>query len=316
MVKVTLFTREDCQLCDQVIKDLGSLQKQIPHQLVKIDIGSDPVLNQKYKDIVPVVEIGPYTLKAPITTQDLQISLGAAQDGAYEREQTSPRGKNFAIRINRYVLSFARHWLFFVNLFIFLYVGLPVAAPVLMHAGVNDPATIIHKIYKPMCHQLAYRSWFLFGEQPAYPVNATNGFTITYEEATGLNPHDINTARDFIGNDQLGYKIALCQRDVAIYSGIFLFGLVFAFFRKRMKPLPTLAWLLVGIVPIALDGGTQFLSSISLFSFLQWESTPLIRSLTGFLFGLMNAWFAFPYVEESMNETQVLISAKLAGAVE
>ncbi|OGO17068.1 MAG: hypothetical protein A2Z14_09200 [Chloroflexi bacterium RBG_16_48_8] len=316
MVKVTLFTREDCKLCDQVAEDLKSLQEQIPHQLVKIDIESDPALNQKYKEIIPVVEIGPYTLKAPITAQDLQISLRAARDGQYGTKQIEDQKTSVAVRLNRYVLSFARHWLVFINLFIFLYIGLPGAAPLLVKAGAIGPATVIYKIYTPMCHQLAYRSWFLFGEQPAYPIEAANVSTISYEEATGLNPNDLEAARDFIGNERLGYKIGLCQRDIAIYAGIFLFGLIFAILRKRMKPLPMLAWFLIGIVPIALDGGSQLLSSLSLFSFLSWESTPFLRTLTGSLFGVMNAWLAYPYIEESMIETQALLSAKLAGVVE
>jgi hypothetical protein len=31
---------------------------------------------------------------------------------------------------------------------------------------------------------------------------------------------DIFAARQFVGNPQVGYKVARCQRDVAIYGGI------------------------------------------------------------------------------------------------
>jgi uncharacterized membrane protein len=316
MVKVTLFRCEGCQLCDQVGEDLRSLQEQIPHQLLEIDIDSDPALHQKYKNTIPVVEIGPYTLRAPITLQDLQISLAAAQDGQEVKKKASDRSSRFVIRLNRYVLSFARHWVAFINFFVFLYIGLPLAAPILANAGAMGPATVIYKIYAPMCHQLAYRSWFLFGDQAAYPLEAANMSVITYEEISGLNPNDLNAARDFIGNTQVGYKVALCQRDMAIWGSIFVFGLFFALFRKRIKPLPMLAWFLIGIVPIALDGGTQLLSSLSLFAFFSRESTPVLRTLTGSLFGMMNAWLAYPYLEESMTETRALVSAKLAGADE
>ena len=40
----------------------------------------------------------------------------------------------------------------------------------------------------------------------------------------------------------------------------------------------------------------------------------MLRTITGMLFGVMNAWLALPYLEESMIETQALITAKLAGA--
>ena len=316
VVKVVIYTRQGCTLCDQVKSDLVSLQDEVPHQLVEIDITTDPSLENKFDEIIPVVEIGPYTLNAPITAQDLQISLAAARDGQHVTTRESDRGSKAAVRLNRYVLSFVRHWLAFINFFIFLYIALPVAAPLLLRAGASGPANVIYTIYKPMCHQLAYRSWFIDGEQIAYPIEAANLSIRSYEEVTGLNPNDLEAARKFVGNEQLGYKIGLCQRDIAIYGGILIFGLIFALFRRRMKPLPMLAWFLVGIVPIAIDGGSQLLSSLSLFSFLSRESTPFLRTFTGMLFGIMNAWLAFPYLEESMMETQALISAKLAGSKE
>jgi uncharacterized membrane protein len=316
VVRVILYTREGCKHCDQTKNDLGSLQDEIPHQLVEVDITSDPALEGKYEEIIPVVEIGPYTLKAPITAQDLQISLAAARDGQYATTRDKGHSSGVAVRLNRYVLSFARHWLAFINFFIFLYIALPVAAALLLKAGATGPSSVIYGIYKPMCHQLAYRSWFIDGEQVAYPIEAANLSMRSYEDVTGLDPKNLNAARDFVGNKQLGYKVGLCQRDMAIYGGIFLFGLFFAPFRKRIKPLSMLIWFLVGIIPIAIDGGSQLLSSLSIFSFLSRESTPFLRTFTGLLFGVMNAWLAFPYLEESMIETQALISAKLAGTTE
>jgi uncharacterized membrane protein len=185
-----------------------------------------------------------------------------------------------------------------------------------MDAGATGPATVIYSIYSPMCHQLAYRSWFIYGEQSAYPIEAANLPIRSYEDVTGLDPNDLTAARDFIGNEQFGYKVGLCQRDIAIWGGILLFGLLFGILRKSLKPLPMTIWFIIGIVPIALDGGTQLLSSLSIFSFLSRESTPLLRTVTGVLFGLMNAWLAFPYVEESMIEIQAMVSAKLASADE
>jgi hypothetical protein len=42
------------------------------------------------------------------------------------------------------------------------------------------------------------------------------------------------------------------------------------------------------------------------------ESTPLLRVLTGGLFGFTTAWFAFPYMEESMAETRQFFIKKFA----
>ena len=60
------------------------------------------------------------------------------------------------------------------------------------------------------------------------------------------------------GDEVIGYKVALCQRDVAIYAAMLVAGIVFALFRDNIKPLPLLVWLLIGIVPIAVDGVHNF----------------------------------------------------------
>jgi uncharacterized membrane protein len=91
-------------------------------------------------------------------------------------------------------------------------------------------------------------------------------------------------------------------------------GLIFSLFRKRMKPLPILIWLLVGVLPIALDGGTQILSEFPFLSFPHRESTPFLRTITGTLFGIMNIWMAFPYLEVSMNDIRVMVTSKLVAA--
>ena len=132
-----------------------------------------------------------------------------------------------------------------------------------------------------------------------------------------MSVSDQETARNFVGDERLGYKAALCERDVGIYGAILLFGLLFALIRKRLKPLPIWAWLVFGIIPIGLDGVSQLIFGVPLpiFSMLPVrESTPFLRTLTGALFGIANAWLAYPYVEESMVETRVLLAARLAEA--
>jgi uncharacterized membrane protein len=123
-------------------------------------------------------------------------------------------------------------------------------------------------------------------------------------------------AREFVGNERMGYKIALCQRDLAIYGAIFVGGLLFTRVRRKLRPAPLLLYLFLGIGPIALDGGSQLLSTPTL-SFSLWpmrETRPHLRVLTGVIFGLMNVWLAFPYLELSMREIHEALSAKMAYA--
>lgn len=316
MMRVTLFTQEDCHLCDEARLELEALQDEFPHQVVEVDINTDASLLDRYALEIPVIKVGPYTLKAPFSQTELRVTLGAAMNGrpATAVPTTTPANRDQAIFLNRLVLGFARHWLAVFNLLVFLYVGLPFAAPALMKAGATTPATWIYKVYSPLCHQLAFRSWFLFGEQPAYPLASAGTGLVSYGAATGLSEADYWGARAFVGNDQVGYKVAFCERDVAIYAGMLLAGLLFSLVRERLRPLPLLAWFVVGIVPIALDGGTQLLSALPLLHFPVRESTPFLRSLTGGLFGIMNIWLAYPFVEEAMRDTRTLVAAKLAGA--
>jgi hypothetical protein len=150
----------------------------------------------------------------------------------------SKRPRSAALTANRIVYWIARHWLLLANGAVIVFLGLPFLAPVLMERGNDAAARAIYKIYSPACHQLAFRSWFLFGEQPYYPLRAAGLSDVHYLEEyvasnpsfAGLSPEEgfgafSWAARNFLGNDQMGYKVALCQRDVAIYSGLLLAGL-------------------------------------------------------------------------------------------
>jgi uncharacterized membrane protein len=213
--------------------------------------------------------------------------------------------------VDRVVRSFSRRWLLFFNLFMLAYAGLPFLAPVFMRAGWTLPARAIYTIYSPLCHQLGYRSWFLFGEQSNYP-------RAVFQQKTGIDPDDLWAARGFIGNDRLGYKVAFCERDVAIYGAIFLGGLIYAvpYVRRRLKPLHLIGWIVIGLFPIALDGFSQLFSQYPYNAFLlfSWlpprESTAFLRTLTGALFGLANVWLAYPYVEDSMRDAAREVETK------
>jgi uncharacterized membrane protein len=250
------------------------------------------------------------------------MSLGAAQDrnkqleqiGDARHKQRVERGKVVS-ETDKLSMWMSNHWLLAVNLIIFVYIGLPFLAPVLMKAGATTPANIIYAAYSPLCHQLGFRSFFLFGQQPYYPRAAAGvSDALTFGQATGLNENDILAARAFTGNEQLGYKIAVCQRDVAIYIGIIVFGMIYAATGRRLKPLHWILWLVIGIAPIGIDGFSQLFSQLNLpilsTIFPYRESTPFLRVLTGALFGLSTAWFGLPYMEESMRETHALLTKK------
>ncbi|HSJ59189.1 MAG TPA: hypothetical protein VLC95_18530, partial [Anaerolineae bacterium] len=86
------------------------------------------------------------------------------------RQPVTGRTRDFVLFADRAIWRLAVHWLFLVNLFWGLYVGLPFLAPVLMNAGLETPAKLIYLLYRPACHQRPERSYFLGGPQATYSI--------------------------------------------------------------------------------------------------------------------------------------------------
>lgn len=315
MIQVMLFASRKSHDVEIIQSKLSRLQDTHPHELHVIDIDRDEILSEKYAKNAPVLDVGVYRLEKSFDLDEMEIAFTKAEEKLTEAKQkgndvlvrrlTEPLRMTQADRFSRW---FSNHYMVLLNLFSFFYVFLAVLAPTFMEIGWEPPARVIYTVYRPLCHQLAFRSFFLFGEQPFYPreLAGVEG-VITFGEATGFDENDLVAARQFLGNETLGYKMALCQRDIAIYAAILLFGLVFSLTGKKIKPLPWYLWLIIGLGPIGLDGFSQLLSQVGLGIF-DWlplrESTPFLRALTGGLFGLATAWFGFPYLEESVLDNR------------
>lgn len=327
MISVTLYSRAGCKLCEEAEADLKALQDVIPHKLTVIDIESESSFREAFALEIPVVEVGPFTLKAPFSRQDLQMTLGAATDRRAQLERINDKafqanisGSESINGSDRLSYWISKHYLAVFNLFLLLYVGVPFLAPIFKKVGWNGPAEVVYTIYRPLCHQWAFRSFFLFGEQVDYPHAAAKiPGVLTFEQVSGIS--DLNDpsriqARLFEGSPLLGYKVAFCERDVAIWGAMALFGLIYAATGRRLPKMNWMVWVLVGLVPIGLDGFSQLFSQIPsayIQTYLPYrESTPFLRTLTGFLFGFSTAWFMFPLIEETMVDTRRLLSKKFA----
>lgn len=242
-----------------------------------------------------------------------------------EQQSQAAENSGCATGINRLVYWMSRHWLAIFNTLVAIYVFLPVFAPVLMNAGVTAPARAIYTLYSPLCHQMASRSFFLFGDQVAYPraiagtsLTPIEAYMPTVPEFDGASedpenwPAFLLAARRFLGNEQMGYKMALCERDMGIYISVLVSGLLYGLLRRRMaiRPLPVWAFLIIGLGPIALDGFSQLFSQYLVVLAPQAgilplrESTPLLRTLTGALFGFALVWMTYPHIDASMQKTE------------
>ncbi|GBD10284.1 hypothetical protein HRbin22_02552 [Candidatus Thermoflexus japonica] len=169
---------------------------------------------------------------------------------------------------------------------LWIYVTGAILPPILMKSGLQRPAAILYTLYSFTCHQLPQRSFFLFGAHPAYSLEDLKG-RVGLERLPGYP-----WPRAFTGDPQIGWKIALCQRDLAIYGAMALAATAMILRRRPWRPLPLWAFLALGLAPIALDGGSQFVSYVlaQIGPFTPRESTPFLRVLTGALFGGTFAW--------------------------
>ncbi|MCB9457511.1 MAG: DUF2085 domain-containing protein [Anaerolineaceae bacterium] len=248
------------------------------------------------------------------------------------------RNRQTAIRLNLFVLRMTRNWLRIATVIVGLYVTLPFAAPTLMKLGATGPAQVLYTLYSPMCHQFAFRSFFLYGEQPVYPRANTGTDLIPFETVVADLPqfaptsmHPIGgpvgdlmaftpgfqfTARDFVGNEQMGYKLTLCERDISIYIAIFIGALLYSIptVRRHLRPVPIWLYVFVGLLPIGLDGFSQMLGYPPFNLWPPRETLPGFRVATGLIFGFMNAWLGLPYLELSMRDTRRQIEHKLRRA--
>jgi uncharacterized membrane protein len=170
------------------------------------------------------------------------------------------------------------HWLFLLNLGLALFVAGAFAAPILAATGASTLASSLYDVYHLTCHQWAFRSFFLFGPQAIYsPAQLA---------AQGLDPFR------FIGSPTLGWKMAFCERDLAIYLGLLAVGLWYARQRDRVQPLGFLPYCLLAL-PMALDGFTQLFG---------WrESTWELRVTTGLIFGVASAWLILPRLDAAFG---------------
>jgi len=239
-------------------------------------------------------------LKEDIASPTTDAILAEAQRWMQERGQ-SPTGSNggrgWAVRLNRGVFWLAHHWLAVFNILIGLYFAGAILAPICLKLGWTGLGNGLYAFYDISCHQYPFRSWFLFGEKAAYPLTEPTS-VVKMAQITHFN-----------GDPVTGYKMALCQRDIALYGVMVVSGLGYALLRKRkpVRPLPLWQYFVFGILPIALDGGIQWLSYALWVAFPAWlpypfETIPLMRALTGALFGWGLVAASYPHFEGYFSE--------------
>jgi hypothetical protein len=242
----------------------------------------------------------------------------------------SARENSLAVSANRVVLGICRHWLLIFSVIAGLYAGLPWLAPVFMKFGWVNAGNSIYMLYSTQCHQLPQRSFFLFGEKGMYSLSEV--------QAIFRNTNDPGILRQFIGNQQMGWKVAWSDRMVSMYSIIFFGGLQYWPVRKKLRPLPIWIYALLTL-PLLIDGSTHMISDMAgighgfrdgnlwlaaltanIFptwfyagdgfgSFNSW-----MRLISGVFFGIGSIWLVYPHLEQAFAEIAHKIEAKFRKA--
>ncbi len=149
-------------------------------------------------------------------------------------------------------------WLIIIIVALTILNGLPFLAPVFMKLGWNPAGQVIYLVYSGLCHQMAQRSFFLFGSQ---------GFQMYNLSRLPIDTSPANVilaARAFLGSPTLGWKVAWSDRMVSMYASPLLVALVYAVLRRRkvIQPLPLWAAGLL-LLPMAVDGTTHAISDFA-----------------------------------------------------
>ncbi len=247
----------------------------------------------------------------------------------------SPRqrkGRRKALSVLLWCLD---HWILVYALLLGAVNLLPFLAPVFMRLGGDGPARLIYAIYSPMCHQMAQRSFFLFGAQPMYNIAELPVIL------TGNKLAEMEALRAFVGSADLGWKVAWSDRMVSMFGGLWLAGILYGLLRHRrvIKPLSLVGFVLL-LLPMLIDGGTHLISDAvgglrggfryenqwlanltgnalqgwfyvgdALGSFNSW-----MRLISGLMFGFASVWLAYPYLDRSISEMAAELRAKLTRA--
>ncbi len=137
--------------------------------------------------------------------------------------------------------------LYLVFLLLYIFYYLGIfLAPIFKYYNYDFLSNLLYYLYSHVCHQMPERSYFI-----------------------------------------LGYKMAVCARCFGIYTG-FLLGYILYPIIKGLNnfKIPNKKYLILSLIPIGLDGGTQLLGLR--------ESFNTLRFITGFIFGFTIVFYIVP----------------------
>lgn len=240
------------------------------------------------------------------------------REASQSRRRATGFNRELVLWADRRILWLSKHWLAVVNTFFFIYVALPLLAPILLAAGFTGAANTIYSMYQIACHQLPSRSYFIAGEQVAFcerDVAIYGSIFLAgvafYFVRRRLQPLPLRWYVFFLvpvaldGGMQLASALLEVVPITVLWAvGLIAMGLVSAVL-NRQGYLTWHSYLFFAFGPLAL---------LYLQFFGPHLSNWLLRSITGFIFAVGTVWFTYPYMETSFKDMEQELKLKLAGA--
>jgi len=91
-MRVEIYSKPGCPLCDEAKKVLMALQERVPFELVEVNVEEDPQLFQRYRYDIPVVFIeGQKAFKHRLNPRETELRLLREKEAA--ADQNVRRGK-------------------------------------------------------------------------------------------------------------------------------------------------------------------------------------------------------------------------------
>jgi uncharacterized membrane protein len=240
------------------------------------------------------------------------------------RSAVTGRTRNVVIFLQKTILLLARHWFVLANLLAGIILGAGFLAPALMAAEQPEAGQSVYRFLASHNHQLPQRSYFLFGQAGGIRTYSTEQLI-----AWGADPYNMQA---FLGNPDIGFKMALNHRMTAIFIAILLGGLGWGLAHGR--PRLSFVWLLLMALPLLLDGYSHMMSENSGEGFragndwavrLTGDIFPAefytgntigslnwwLRTLTGLIFGLGLVWFLYTYFDNRFLAMRARLEPRL-----
>jgi len=170
-----------------------------------------------------------------------------------------------------------------------------IAVPFLMFS--NEDNAGIYNLFSPLCHQKLSRSYCLFESETGYYID-----NCTPQEGA-LVPSDAEQLSSELNGD-LGYKFPVCSRDMGLYLAMFIGAAVYPFIRRiDNRTIPPAVYLILAIIPLAVDGSVQFFSDLGIIPFV-YESTNILRLITGVIAGFAVSIYLIPLLVNLFSDSK------------